>query len=66
VIFEFVIVYQQDSDTDIRQILIDKLTLSLQDNYDEFEPDTVEQMIILQTQRCDNQSTNEDQYFGQN
>ena len=59
-IFEFVIVYQQDNDTDIRQILIETLTLSLQDNYDEFEPDTVEQMIILQTQRIANQSTNED------
>lgn len=59
-IFEFVIVYQQDNDTDIRQILIETLTLSLQDNFDEFEPDTVDQMIILQTQRCDNQSTNED------
>jgi hypothetical protein len=60
VIFEFVIVYQQNSDTDIRQILIDTLTVSLQDNYDEFEPDTVAQMIILQTQRIGNQSTNED------
>ena len=60
VIFEFVMVYQQDTDTDIRQILIDTLTVSLQDNYDEFEPDTVEQMIILQTQRIANQSTNED------
>lgn len=59
-IFELVIVYQQDNDTDIRQILIETLTLSLQDNFDEFEPDTVEQMIILQTQRCDNQSTNEE------
>lgn len=59
-IFEFVIVYQQDNDTDIRQILIEKLTLSLQDNYDEFETDTVEQMIIFQTQRIANQSTNED------
>ena len=54
-IFEFVMVYQQDSDTDIRQILIDTLTTSLQDNYDEFEPDTVEQMIIFQTQRIANQ-----------
>jgi len=60
VIFEFVMVYQQNSDTDIRQILIDTLTLSLQDNYDEFEPDTVEQMIIFQTQRIANPSTNED------
>jgi hypothetical protein len=60
VIFEFVMVYQQNSDTDIRQILIDTLTLSLQDNFDEFDPDTVEQMIILQTQRIANQSTNED------
>lgn len=59
-IFEFVMVYQQDSDTDIRQILIDTLTTSLQDNYDEFEPDTVEQMIIFQTQRIANQSTNQD------
>ncbi|MBD2443852.1 hypothetical protein H6G25_11765 [Dolichospermum sp. FACHB-1091] len=59
-IFEFVIVYQQNSDTNIRQILIDTLTLSLQDNYDEFESDTVAQMIILQTQRIGNQSTNED------
>ncbi len=59
-IFEFVMVYQQNSDTDIRQILIDTLTVSLQDNYDEFEPDTVEQMIALQTQRLGNQSTNED------
>ncbi|CAH2574390.1 hypothetical protein PRNO82_03750 [Planktothrix rubescens] len=59
-IFEFVIVYQQNSDTDIRQILIETLTLSLQDNYDEFEPDTVEQAIIFQTQRIGNQSTNED------
>ena len=59
-IFEFVIVYQQNSDTDIRQILIDTLTLSLQDNYDEFESDTVAQMIALQTQRMGNQSTNED------
>ncbi len=46
-IFEFVIVYQQDTDTDIRQILIDTLTVSLQDNYDEFEPDTVEQNLSL-------------------
>lgn len=62
-IFEFVIVYQQNTDTtdtDIRQILIDTLTLSLQDNYDEFEPDTVDQMIIFQIQRIANQSTNED------
>jgi len=59
-IFEFVMVYQQDTDTDIRQILIETLTLALQDNYDEFEPDTVEQMIILQTQRIANESTNED------
>ena len=59
-IFEFVIVCQQDTDTDIRQILIDTLTVSLQDNYDEFEPDTVEQMIALQTQRFGNQLTNED------
>ncbi|WP_430015140.1 hypothetical protein ACQY1X_21730 [Microcystis protocystis FBCC-A270] len=59
-IFEFVMVYQQDPDTDIRQILIDTLTTSLQDNYDEFEPDTVEQMIIFQTQRIANQSTNQD------
>ncbi len=59
-IFEFVIVYQQDTDTDIRQILIDTLTVSLQDNYDEFETDTVDQMIILQTKRIGNQSTNED------
>lgn len=59
-IFEFVMVYQQDSDTDIRQILIDTLTTSLQDNYGEFEPDTVEQMIIFQTQRIANQSTNQD------
>lgn len=59
-IFEFVIVYQQDTDTDIGQILIDTLTVSLQDNYDEFEPDTVEQMIALQTQRFGNQLTNED------
>jgi len=60
VIFEFVMVYQQDPDTDIRQILIDTLTTSLQDSYDEFEPDTVEQMIIFQTQRIANQSTNQD------
>jgi len=60
VIFEFVMVYQQDSDTDIRQILIDTLTTALQDNYDEFEPDIVEQMIIFQTQRIANPSTNED------
>lgn len=59
-IFEFVIVYQKDNDTDIRQIIIDKLTTSLHDNYDEFEPDTVEQMIIFQTQRTANQSTSED------
>lgn len=59
-IFEFVIVYQQNSDTDIRQILIDTLTASLQDNYDEFDPDTVEQMLTLKTQRNANQSTNED------
>jgi hypothetical protein len=49
VIFEFVIVYQKNTDTDIRQILIDTLTLSLQNKYDEFEPDTVDQMIIFQT-----------------
>ena len=60
VIFEFVIVYQQDTDTDIRQSLIDTLTISLQDNYDEFESDTVAQMIIVHTQRIGNQSTNED------
>jgi hypothetical protein len=59
-IFDFVIVYQQDSDTDIRQILIETLTLSLQDNYDEFDPDTVDQMITLQTQRMGNQLANED------
>ncbi|MEG4579414.1 hypothetical protein QUA71_07225 [Microcoleus sp. MON1_C5] len=59
-IFEFVIVYQQDTDTDIRQIIIDTLTNSLQDNYDEFETDIVEHMIILQTLRIGNQSTNED------
>jgi hypothetical protein len=60
VIFEFVIVYQKNTDTDIRQILIDTLTLSLQDNYDEFDPDTVDQMITLQTQRMGNQLANED------
>ncbi len=59
-IFEFVIVYQKNTDTDIRQILIDTLTLSLQDNYDEFDPDTVDQMITLQTQRMGNQLANED------
>jgi hypothetical protein len=60
VIFEFVIVYQNSPDTNIREILIDTLTTSLQDNYDEFEPDTVQQMISLQTQRIANQPTNDD------
>jgi hypothetical protein len=60
VIFEFVIVYQKSPDTNIREILIDTLTTSLQDNYDEFEPDAVQQMISLQTQRIANQPTNDD------
>ncbi len=63
-IFEFLIVYRKEVSTDIRITLKDTLTITLQANYDEFDSETVEQMISLKTERIGEESTNEDDNLG--
>jgi len=63
-IFEFLIIYRKEVSTDIRITLKDTLTIALQDNYDEFDSETVEQMITLKTERISEESTDEDENIG--
>jgi len=63
-IFEFLIVYRKEVGTDIRITLKDTLTIALQDNYDEFDSETVEQMIILKTERIGEESIDKDDNLG--
>lgn len=63
-IFEFLIVYRKEISTDIRITLKETLTIALQDNYDEFDSERVEQMISLKTERISEESTDEDDNLG--
>ena len=57
--FEFLILYQNASNFSIREILVDVLTRALVENYDEFDPTEVQQMIILRSERLGNETTDE-------
>ncbi|AFZ15002.1 hypothetical protein Cri9333_4211 [Crinalium epipsammum PCC 9333] len=64
--FEFLILYRKEPDTNIHEVLSDTLTTVLQDNLNEFESEEVQQMIILSTERLGNQSVDESGNSSQN
>jgi len=56
---EFLIFCRKELGTNIHEILSDTLTTVLQDNFNEFEPEEVQQMIILSTKRIGNNLVDE-------
>lgn len=58
-IFEFLIFYRKESGINIRKILSDTLTRVLEDNFNEFDPEEVQQMVILCNKRLGKQPVDE-------
>lgn len=57
--FEFLIFYQNTLSTSIRETLVDVLTRVLLENYDEFDSEEVQQMVILRSVRLGRETTDE-------
>src|SRR5688572_7302039 len=57
--FEFLIAYRREPQTDIEQILIELLSKVLEDNLNDFGPDTVADMISVRHERDGDESVDE-------
>lgn len=55
--FEFLLSYCHTSNTEIRTTLVEVLTRVLEDNLNEFSPDEIQQMILLNHQRLGKEET---------
>lgn len=60
-IFEFVIVYQQEDGVNIRDILLERLRLVLTDNLNEIEDDALSSMLSFNFERSGEPVTDEDE-----
>src|ERR1035441_10645099 len=52
VIFEFLVAYRRAADTDIRSVLVEALTKVVEDNFNDFEQETLGEMIRLRHERA--------------
>jgi len=64
--FEFLIFYQNAFSSSIRETLVNVLTRVLVENYDEFDSDEVQQMVILRSERLGKEATDEAENTVQN